>query len=127
MPDGDALLFFGQHPAALPLYEAFARRVSTEISGVRIRVQKTQIAFSNKRNFAFVSFLPVRRAKERPTDYITVTFGLPYRVESPRIDAATEPYPNRWTHHILISSLEEIDSELLQWICEASAFSAAKR
>lgn len=94
---------------------------------MRIRVQKTQIAFSNKHNFAFVSFLPVRRAKARPADYITVTFGLPYHVESPRIDAATEPYPNRYTHHILISSLEEIDSELLQWICEASAFSAAKR
>lgn len=127
MPDDDTLLFFGQHPAALPLYEAFVRRVSAEISGVRIRVQKTQIAFSNKRNFAFVSFLPVRQAKERPADYITVTFGLPYRVELSRIDAAAKPYPNRWTHHVLISSLEEIDSELLQWICEASAFSAAKR
>ena len=27
------------------------------------------------------------------------------------IDAATEPYPNRWTHHMLASSVDEIDIE----------------
>ena len=37
--------------------------------------------------------------------YITVTFGPSYKKESLRIDVATEPYPNRWTHHVLASSL----------------------
>ena len=92
-----------------------------------VKVQKTQISFSNRHNFAFVSFLPARRAKDRPETYITVTFGLRYKKESPRIDAASEPYPNRWTHHMLISSEEEIDNELMGWIKEAAAFSAGKR
>ena len=123
----DELFFFNEHPAAVGLYEAFASRLLAEIEDVTVKVQKTQISFSNKRNFAFVSFLPVRKAKARPEVYITVTFSLQYNKESPRIDVATEPYPNRWTHHVLISSAEEIDDGLMGWIKEAAAFSAGKR
>lgn len=78
-------------------------------------------------NFAFVSLLPVRKANARPETWITVTFGLRCKKESTRIDAATEPYPNRWTHHMLISSVDEIDGELMGGIKEAAAFSAGKR
>ncbi len=127
MISGDELFFFNEKPAALPLYEAFAQRLLAEIDNVTIKVQKTQISFSNRHNFAFVSFLPVRKAKDRPKTYITVTFGLQYKKESPRIDAASEPYPNRWTHHMLISSVEEIDDELMGWLKEAAEFSAGKR
>lgn len=123
----DILFFFDKHPEALPLYEALEERIQSEIPDVTIKVQKTQIAFANKHNFAFVSFLPARKAKERPDIYITITFGLGYRKESPRIDAATEPYPNRWTHHMLISRVDEVDDELMGWIKEAGAFSAGKR
>lgn len=123
----DILFFFDKNPEALPLYEALEERIRSEIQDVTIKVQKTQITFANKHNFAFVSFLPARKAKERPDIYITVTFGLGYRKESPRIDAATEPYPNRWTHHMLISQVDEVDDELLGWIKEAGAFSAGKR
>ena len=123
----DILCFFDKNPEALPLYEALEERILSEIPGVKIKVQKTQISFANKHNFAFVSFLPARKAKERPDIYITVTFGLGYRKESPRIDAATEPYPTRWTHHMLISQVDEVDDELLGWIKEAGVFSAGKR
>ena len=127
MISGDELFFFDEKPAALPLDEAFVKRLLGEIDNVTVKVRKTQISFSNKYNFAFVSLLPVRRAKRRPEAWITVTFGLRYKKESPRIDAATEPYPNRWTHHMLISSVDEIDDELMGWIKEAAAFSAGKR
>ncbi len=122
----DILFFFEQKAEALPLYQLLEQKILSEIQNVSIRVQKTQISFSNRRNFAFVSFLPVKKAKDRPKAYITVTFGLGYRVDSPRIDGAVEPYPNRWTHHVLISSVGEIDGELMGWIKEASAFSADK-
>ena len=123
----DELFFFNEKSAAIPLYEAFAKRLLAEIDNVSVKVQKTQISFSNKYNFAFVSLLPVRKAKARLEPWITVTFGLRYKKESPRIDAASEPYPNRWTHHMLISSVDEIDDELMGWIKEAAAFSAGKR
>ena len=91
------------------------------------KAQKTQIAFANRHNFAFVSFLPVRKANDRPEVYIVVTFGLGYRAKSPRIDAAVEPYPGRWTYHVLISEIGEIDDELMGWVKEAAVFSSGKR
>ena len=120
----DELLFFDSHPSALPLYEAVKEHITAEIPDVRIEVKKTQISFFKRHMFAAVSFTPVRKAKERPDSFLTVTFGLRYRVDSRRIDAAVEPYPNRWTHHVMIGSAEEADAELMGWIREAAAFSS---
>lgn len=124
--DDKLLRFFDQMPEALPLYQKFEREVLSRVEDVHIKVQKTQITYSNRHVFACVSFAKVRKAKERPPVYIVVTFGLAYKKESPRIDIATEPYPNRWTHHVLVSREEGIDGELLGWVEEAAAFSAAK-
>ncbi len=120
----DELLFFDSHPSALPLYEAVKEHITAEIPDVRVEVKKTQISFFKRHMFAAVSFTPVRKAKERPDPFLTVTFGLRYRVDSQRIDAAVEPYPNRWTHHVMIGSAEEADAELMGWIREAAAFSS---
>ena len=125
--NADILFFFNDHMDALPLYERLEGLILEQIPGVKIKVSKIQISFSNKRGFAFVSFNPCRRAKERPEVWMTVTFGLSYRKDSPRIDVATEPYPNRWTHHVMVSNVAEIDGELMGWICEAAEFSASKR
>ena len=75
---------------------------------MKIKVAKTQITFANKRGFAFVSFNPCRRAKDRPAVWLTVTFGLGYRKESPRIDVATEAYPGRWTHHVMVKTKKSL-------------------
>ena len=123
----DILSFFSGHMAALPLYERLEEFILAQIPDVKIKVSKTMITFSNKRGFAFVSFNPCRKAKERPDIWVTVTFGPNYCNQSPRIDVATEPYPNRWTHHVMIGDADEIDDELLGWIREAAEFSAKKR
>ena len=124
--NADILFFFRDQPA-LSLYEALEARILAVIPEVTIKVSKTQISFSNKYGFAFVSFIPCRKAANRPESWITVSFGLDHQKKSARIDTATEPYPNRWTHHIMVGSVKEIDDELVDWICEAAAFSAAKR
>ena len=125
--DNDILFFFGGHMEALPMYERLENAILTRIPDVKIKVAKTQITFANKRGFAFVSFNPCRRAKERPAAWMTVSFGLGYRNAAERIDVATEPYPGRWTHHVMVGSTAEIDEELLGWIKEAAEFSASKR
>ena len=122
----DVLFFFNRAPDALPLYEIFEARVLAEVEDVSIRVQKTQITYTNPRVFAAVSFLPARKKAQRPEHYITVTLGLNRRLDSPRVDVVSEPYPNRWTHHLLIASPEEIDEELMDWVREAAAFAARK-
>ena len=125
--NNDILFFFSEHMDALPMYEKLEEQILARIPDVKIKVAKTQITFANKRGFAFVSFSPCRKAEQRPKVWMTVTFGLGYRKESLRIDVATEPYPNRWTHHVMVGSAEEIDEELMDWIKEAAEFSAAKR
>ncbi len=125
--DNDVFFFFGDHMDALPIYERLEKAIQTRIPDVKIRVAKTQITFAKRYGFAFVSFNPCRKAKERPAVWMTVTFGLGCRKESPRIDVATQPYPGRWTHHVMVGSEEEIDEELLDWIKEAADFSAAKK
>lgn len=123
----EILFFFRDHTGALSIYERLEAQILEQVPDVRIKVSKTQISFSNRYGFAYVSFLPVRRAKDRPKQFLTVTFGLFCRIDSPRIDAASEPYPNRWTHHVTVSAPEEIDEELMGWIQAAAAFSRAKR
>lgn len=91
-----------------------------------IRVQKTQISFFDGRMFACASFLRVRRARELPERYLVVTFGLDHKEHSPRILAAVEPYPGRWTHHVAISRTDEVDDELMGWLAEAAAFARLK-
>ena len=103
----DELLFFDSHRDALALYEAFREAVLAKVPDTRIEVKKTQISFFDRRMFAAVSFAPVRKAKERSNPFLTITFGLSYRKESARIDVATEPYPNRWTHHVMIGTVVE--------------------
>lgn len=123
----DILFFFQENLNALSLYEAFEARLLAELENVKIVPQKSQITLKNRRVFGAVSFLPARKAKDRPNPYLTITLGLNRRELSPRIDQAVEPYPGRWTHHLVIGSTEEIDDELMSWVREAYDFAAAKR
>ena len=120
------LQFFDKQPEALPLYEKFEKRVEELVPDVEIKVQKTQISFYNRHLFSCVSFARVRKKKDCPKSYIVVTFGLDHKEESSRIDIVSEPYPHRWTHHILISEISEIDEEFMNWIKAAADFSGRK-
>ena len=126
--DFDTMAFFEaqKHPEALPLYEALEGRILAEVDSVRIKVQKSQITFYNRRLFACASFARVRRKAELPPCWLVVTVGLARRLDSPRVAVATEPYPGRRTHHIVISDPAEVDDELMGWVREAAAFAAAK-
>lgn len=118
------LLFFDPMPH-LPIYEALRKQLEHTYPEMSIKVSKTQLSFRNRSIFAMVS-LPYRKRKGWPKEYLLVSFGLPYKKESPRIAQAVEPYPNRWTHHVIVTVKEEIDQELLQWIGEAFPFSQQK-
>lgn len=111
------ILFFSGAGDCLPVYETLWRRVLTACPGTRVIVSKTQIAFAAKYRFAFASL----RGKR-----LIVTFGLPERVDSPRIWQAAEPYPGRWTHHVRVESPEKIDEELMGWIERAWSFAMRK-
>jgi hypothetical protein len=119
----EELQFFTERREALPLYETLSRWILTEFPGVTVKVQKSQITFKERYGFAFVS---LRRIKGCPEVFIVVTFGLSHRLDSPRIAVAVEPYPSRWTHHVVLSDVNQIDGELMDWIREAHDFALIK-
>ena len=122
----DTILFFDKHPDALPLYEAFLDAVEKLYPEASIRVQKSQISFYDVHMFACVSFARVKKKKELPDPYLVVTLGMPYSLESSRVAIKTEPYPGRWTTHIVIREIADIDDELLSWVKEAHDFAKNK-
>ena len=129
MPELDnqhALLFFHKHEGALPLFEAFVEKILTMHPDTKLRIQKTQISFYARHLYACVSFLPVRKKAELPDLYLVVTLGLPEPLESWRVAAKTEPYSGRWTTHIVLGSVEEVDEELLGWVHQAYLFAGRK-
>ena len=122
----DAGMFFDGHPEELALYEALFRRMDGAFPEGTVKVQKSQISFYGRHLFAAAS-LPVRRRKDWPKMCLMVTVGLPYRLDSPRGAAASEPYPGRWTHHVLVTEADQIDEELMGWLREAWDFAESKR
>ena len=121
----EELLFFDPMPQLLPLYQALREQLTAAYPDMRIKVSKTQISFYNRRLFAMVS-LPLRRRKGWPVCCLVVTFGLSHQVSSPRIVNASEPYPGRWTHHVLVEAPDALDGELLAWLDEAYQFAQMK-
>ena len=124
--ESDVLFFFEGKPLELGLYQALFARMEAAFPDAAVKVQKSQISFYQRHLFAAAS-LPIRRKKTWPERCLVVTAGLNRRLDSPRVAAAVEPYPGRWTHHILLTAPEEIDDALLDWLEEARAFAVRKR
>ena len=104
--DVGTLFFFDGKPDELALYEAFLDKL-TALGEFTTVAHKTQISLKNRRVFGCILMMRVlRKALLRPLD-------------SPRIAAVTEARPNRWTHHIVVGSENELDEELLAWVREA--------
>jgi hypothetical protein len=123
----EELAFFEGRPESLPIYLAFAGRLFDELPDTGMRVQKTQITFTNPRVYACASFLCALRKAEMPNPFLTITLGLSHPLDSPRVSAQSEPYPGRWTTHFVIGSPNELDDELFGWVHEAYGFAASKR
>ena len=123
--EGDVLSYFSGKPLELELYQALYGAMDRRMPESRVKVQRSQISFYDRHLFAAAS-LPLRRKKDWPEHCLLVNFGLACRLEDHRIAVAVEPYPNRWTHHVVVSREEEIDGQLLSWLQEARDFARRK-
>ena len=124
--ESDLLFYFDGKPREFSLYQRLFESVEQAFPDASVKVQKSQISFYCPKLFAAAS-ISVRRKKDWPRECLLVTFGLEHRVDSSRIAVAIEPYPNRWTHHLLLTEPSQIDTELLDWLQEAYWFSEQKR
>jgi len=118
--DMDTLFFFNGMPRELSLYEGLLEKLR-ELGPWTAVVHKTQISLNCRRMFAAVSMTRVRRKALLPEHFIVVTLGLPHNLESSR-PVQVSVRPNRWTHHVVIGRLEDLDEELMAWLREAYAF-----
>ena len=121
----EELAFFASLPQMLLLYQTLREKLTAAYPDTQFKVTKTQISFRNRYVFAMAS-LPWRKVKGWPEEYLLVSFGLAYKKKSPRIVQAVEAYPNRWTHHVLLTCPEQVDDELMDWIGEAYRFAMVK-
>ena len=111
--------FFQSKPEVRLIYDALSQRVLQLYPDAFIKVQKSQISFCGPRPFCW-AWLPVRGGiKGRPEQYLIVSFGLNREIIHSRLVDTAQPNPGRWTHHMIIGSIEEIDAELMDWIDQA--------
>ncbi len=122
----EILRLFEKAPHMLPLYLQLEKRICDTFENVTTKIGKTQVSFFNRRGFAWI-WPPFTRRKGWPKEFLGVTFGLGKRTEHPRIVESVEPYPGRWTHHVLIVSEKEIDEQLMDWLRESYFFALTKR
>lgn len=135
----DTLLFFEKKRDLYPLYETFEKMLLERFPQTDIKVQKSQISFSNRHIYACVSFLRIKKAllqktqlpaqqkrADTPALYFVLTLGLPYPLDSGRVAVKTEPYPGRWTTHLPIRSEADLDPELFTWIRQAYEYAQNK-
>jgi hypothetical protein len=121
----DEMMFWNEYPEMFPIYEVLSERLTAAYPDVKIKISKTQISFYNRHMFAMAS-TSKKRKKEWPKEFVMVSIGLPYHLVNPRVLAAVEAYPGRWTHHIAVKEILELDEELFLWIDEAYQFAQSK-
>jgi hypothetical protein len=89
----------------------------TSIGEATVHVTKSQIAARRQKAFAWV-WMPGKylRGDVAP---LVLTVGLRRRDASPRCKEIVEPVPGRYTHHLELTAVDEIDDEVRNWLREA--------
>lgn len=126
--DVQEISFFWEMPSVIPIYKALHDQVVQLWPATTITVQKSQIAFrQNGHPYCRVWLPTFKRLKGVSGDALMITLGFRYPLNNARVAAMAEPYPNRWTIHIPIHTLNDLDEELLDFIKESHAVAQTLR
>jgi hypothetical protein len=108
--------YLGPDVAVRSIFSAIDAAVSA-VGGAERRVSKSQIGFHRKHPFASVW---------RPDQYLSgvhpplvLSVFLRRRDRSPRWKEVVEPKPGRFTHHLEIDDVTEVDHQVREWLREA--------
>jgi hypothetical protein len=116
--------FFADKPEARELFMAVERKIRA-IGPAIITVSKTQISFGTRTQFAWV-WMPQPTDRKRPLHSLVLSFGCGRRIVHDQIVEAIEPYPGRWTHHVIIAEEADLNSTVDAWLKEAYHFSQTR-
>jgi hypothetical protein len=101
--------FFSGYDQSAQIYEAISRVIES-IGPAEVRVSKSQIAFVNRRPFAWV-WIP-ERYLHRKSASLVLTLGFRYGDGSPGWKQIVEPAKGQFTHHMELNSTADIDDEV---------------
>ncbi len=105
--------FFAGDETAQQIFEAVRQAVAA-CGPAELRVSKSQIAFRRRKAFAWV-WRPSQYLR-RPAAPLVLTLGFRYRDASPRWKEIVEPAPGRFTHHLELHVLADVDDEVVGWL-----------
>ena len=105
--------FFRGHEVSRQRFDALRDAIDA-IGPAELRVTKSQIAFRRRVAFAW-AWLPAcyLRGQVAP---LVLTLSIRHRDASPRWKAIVEPAPGRFTHHLELYAVTDIDDEVRDWL-----------
>jgi hypothetical protein len=106
--------FFKGRPQSFRLFR-LVRTYIHSLGECKMKVSRTQISFSNRRQFAWV-WLPQVWTNSRPEGSITLSFRSNHLVRDKSIVEVVETYPGRWMHHVVIDGTSGFSSQVKAWI-----------
>lgn len=89
-------------------------RVVMRVGDATVRTGKSQIAFRRRRVFAAI-WRPGRYLRGR-TAPLVLTVYLPLHDPSPRWKEVVQPTPGRYTHHLELWNVAQVDGEVEAWL-----------
>lgn len=108
--------YFGEAALARRLFDTLAQEIS-RFGKVRVRVSRSQIAFRRRKNVAVV-WMPGKYLKG-PVAPLVLTLSFTERNSSPRLKQVIQTSTNRFTHHLELYRVEDIDAEVRAWLHSA--------
>lgn len=110
--------FFSGQETSKQIFEA-VRSVVEDIGPFYLQVSKSQIAFRRLKNFACV-WMPEQYLKRKAAPLV-LTLSFRFRDPSPRWKEIVQPSPGRFTHHLELYSIDDVDAEVRRWLQHAWA------
>lgn len=108
--------YFDGFDQSRSLYDAVVTMLN-EIGSYERRVTRSQVAFRRRTTFAWV-WMPEKYLR-RAAAPLVLTVDLHRHDGSPRWKQVVEPHPGRFTHHLELTSAEQLDDEVRCWLREA--------
>jgi hypothetical protein len=109
--------FFRGERLAQRLYDALDNEMG-RLGRTSVRVSKSQVAFRRKKNVAVV-WMPGKYLEQGDIAPLVLTLSLARKDDSPRWKEVVRTSPNRFTHHLELRRLEDIDAQVKGWLHEA--------
>lgn len=109
------LAYLEKHPESSELLE-HVRTTIESLGPTTEKMTKSQVSFRAGKPFAWAWAPGQYLGRGAP---LVLSMVLPGRDDSPRWKEILEPSPGRFTHHLEVYSVSDIDEEVVDWLAAA--------